>query len=69
MVNVLPNALQNIIEVAGFVRNLTDKTYRVDVINLSSLRGAILYAIGDPRTFGVTLSPRAESRLYCGVPF
>jgi outer membrane receptor protein involved in Fe transport len=46
------------IEVAGWVKNVTDVSYRLDVINLSGLRGAILYAMGDPRTYGITISYR-----------
>ncbi|MBW2425009.1 MAG: TonB-dependent receptor [Deltaproteobacteria bacterium] len=46
------------LEIAGWVRNLTDQTYRVDVFNLSRFRNSILYAIGDPRTYGITLSVR-----------
>ncbi len=43
------------IEISGWVENLTDQTYTVDVFNLSRFRGSILYAIGDPRTYGVTM--------------
>jgi iron complex outermembrane receptor protein len=46
------------VEIAGWVRNLTDQTYRVDAFNLARFRNSILYAIGDPRTYGVTLSVR-----------
>jgi len=45
-------------DVAFWVRNVANKTYSLDVINLAELRGSILYAIGDPRTFGVTVSYR-----------
>jgi iron complex outermembrane receptor protein len=44
------------IEVAGWVRNLTDEVYRLDVINLTRFRDSILYAMGDPRTYGISLS-------------
>ena len=47
-----PNEL---VEIAGFVRNLTDEVYRADVINLSRFRNAVVYAMGDPRTYGVSL--------------
>ncbi len=43
------------IEIAGWVRNLTNEIYRVDVINLSAFRGSVLYAIGDPRTYGLSV--------------
>lgn len=41
-------------EVAGWIENLTDQAYTVDVFNLARLRRAILHAVGDPRTYGVT---------------
>lgn len=41
-------------EVSGWIENLTDQAYTVDVFNLARLRSAILHAIGDPRTYGVT---------------
>lgn len=43
------------IEISGWVENLTDQTYTVDVFNLARFRRSILYAIGDPRTYGATL--------------
>ena len=43
------------LEIAGWVRNLADKKYRLDAINLARFRQSVIYAIGDPRTFGVTL--------------
>jgi iron complex outermembrane recepter protein len=46
------------IELAGWVRNLTDEIYRVDVIDLTRFQNSILYAIGDPRTYGVSLTVR-----------
>ena len=46
------------VNVAAWVRNLTDVAYRADAIDLSNLRSAILYAMGDPRTYGVTLEVR-----------
>ena len=42
------------LEIAGWVRNLADKKYRLDAINLARFRQSVIYAIGDPRTFGVT---------------
>ena len=44
------------VEVAGWVRNLTNEVYRLDVFNLARFQREIAYAMGDPRTFGVTLS-------------
>lgn len=41
-------------ELSGWVENLTDQAYTVDVFNLARLRRAILHAVGDPRTYGVT---------------
>jgi outer membrane receptor protein involved in Fe transport len=46
------------IEVAGWVRNLTDEVYHADVINLSNFQQAILYIMGDPRTYGFSLTVR-----------
>lgn len=45
-------------ELAGWVENLTDQAYTLDVINLARLRSAILHAVGDPRTYGVTATLR-----------
>ena len=47
-----------VIELAGWVRNLTGKAYSVDILNLSRFSGTILHAVGDPRTFGATLQVR-----------
>ncbi len=46
------------VEVAGWVRNITDEVYNVDVIDLSVFQWSILYAIGDPRTYGFTVTVR-----------
>lgn len=43
------------LEISGFVENLTDQSYTLDVFNLARFRRSILYAIGDPRTYGVTV--------------
>ncbi len=43
------------IEISGWVENLTDQTYTLDVFNLARFRGSILYAIGDPRTYGMSV--------------
>ncbi len=42
-------------EIQGWIENLTDQDYTVDVFNLGQIRGAMLHAVGDPRTYGVTL--------------
>ncbi len=45
-------------ELSGWIENLTDQAYTVDVFNLARLRRAILHAVGDPRTYGVTATVR-----------
>ena len=40
--------------VSAWIENVTDQRYTVDVFNLARLRNAILHAIGEPRTYGVT---------------
>jgi outer membrane receptor protein involved in Fe transport len=47
-----------VVELAGWVRNLTDKAYSGDILNLTRFQGTILHAMGDPRTFGATLQVR-----------
>jgi len=46
------------VEVAGWIRNVTDQAYSADILNLTRFNGSILHAIGDPRTFGVTVQVR-----------
>ncbi|MEE3328909.1 MAG: TonB-dependent receptor [Myxococcota bacterium] len=46
------------IEIAGWIQNLTDEVYRLDMINLARFRNLMLYAMGDPRTYGVTVQVR-----------
>ncbi|MFL2935360.1 MAG: TonB-dependent receptor [Myxococcota bacterium] len=46
------------LEIAGWVQNLTDEVYRLDMINLARFRQLMLYAMGDPRTYGVTVQVR-----------
>ena len=46
------------VEIAGWVRNVTNAVYRGDVLNLARFQSAILYVMGDPRTYGVTLNVR-----------
>ena len=41
-------------EISAWIENITDQRYTLDVFNLARLRSAILHAIGDPRTYGVT---------------
>ena len=45
-------------EFSGWVRNITNKAYRIQSFDLSSSRRAGLDVYGDPRTYGVTLSLR-----------
>lgn len=45
-------------ELSGWIENLTDQAYTIDVFNLSRLRGSILHAVGDPRTYGLTFKAR-----------
>jgi len=46
------------IEIAGFVRNLTDEQYAVDGFDLSSGFDSLNFVIGDPRLYGVNVSYR-----------
>ena len=46
------------IEVAGWVDNLADEQYLVDVFDLTRQFRTILQVYGDPRTFGATISYR-----------
>ncbi|MFK7897782.1 MAG: TonB-dependent receptor [Myxococcota bacterium] len=41
---------------SGWVENLTDQAYSLDVFNLARTRRSIVHAVGDPRTYGLTLS-------------
>ncbi len=43
------------VELSAWVENLTDQRYTLDVFNVARFRQSILYAIGDPRTYGLTL--------------
>lgn len=47
-----------LIEVSGWVRNVADVKYVGDAINLTNFADKIVYAMGDPRTYGVTVSLR-----------
>jgi iron complex outermembrane receptor protein len=44
------------IEVAGWVRNITDRVYLIDSFDLKSFFTEYLDVYGEPRTFGVTVS-------------
>jgi len=46
------------IEVAGWVRNLADKSYKAFAADLTTFQRTTLFFVGDPRTFGVTTSVR-----------
>ena len=51
LVFILPS--QNV-EIAGWVRNLTDEVYKTNVIDISdrSTFSSLLNFVGDPRTYG-----------------
>ncbi|MEZ4333670.1 MAG: TonB-dependent receptor [Myxococcota bacterium] len=42
------------VEVAGWVRNLTNEVYRVTALNLIGVLNQIDYAFAEPRTYGIT---------------
>jgi iron complex outermembrane receptor protein len=46
------------IEVAAWVRNVEDKTYKTFSADLTTFQKTTLHFVGDPRTFGVTTSIR-----------
>jgi outer membrane receptor protein involved in Fe transport len=46
------------IEVAGWVRNVSNETYKSFAADLTTFQRTTLYFVGDPRTFGVTTSVR-----------
>ncbi|MDG2334989.1 MAG: TonB-dependent receptor [Myxococcota bacterium] len=46
------------VELAGWIRNVTDVAYRGDVLNLARFRDSVLYVMGEPRTYGLTLNVR-----------
>jgi iron complex outermembrane receptor protein len=48
----------DMVEVAGWVRNLSDEVYHADAINLSAFQRSVLYIMGDPRTYGFSLMVR-----------
>ncbi len=46
------------IEVAGWVRNVEDKSYKAFAADLQEFQKTTLFFVGDPRTYGVTTSIR-----------
>jgi iron complex outermembrane receptor protein len=46
------------IEVAAWVRNLEDRSYKTFAADLTQFQKTTLFFVGDPRTFGVTTSVR-----------
>ncbi len=44
------------LEVAGWVRNFTEQTYRTDVFDLTNEFSSIQEIWGEPRTYGFTVS-------------
>lgn len=46
------------IEIAGWVRNVTNETYKAFSADLTTFRNTTIHFVGDPRTFGVTTSVR-----------
>jgi iron complex outermembrane receptor protein len=46
------------IEVAGWVRNVANDTYKTFAADLTTFQRTTLFFVGDPRTFGVTTSIR-----------
>ncbi|MBW1687510.1 MAG: TonB-dependent receptor [Deltaproteobacteria bacterium] len=44
------------IEIAGWVRNLTDKVYKTYAFDASTFSNVLINYLGEPRTFGVSLS-------------
>lgn len=44
------------VEIAGWVRNVEDKAYKAFAFDASSFNGTTIYAVGEPRTFGGSLT-------------
>ncbi|MGH7818353.1 MAG: TonB-dependent receptor domain-containing protein, partial [Candidatus Binatia bacterium] len=44
------------VEVAGFVRNLTDEVYKNFAFDAASFSGVVINFVGEPRTYGVELT-------------
>jgi outer membrane receptor protein involved in Fe transport len=44
------------IELAGWVRNITNKAYKTFAFDGSTFQSTTIYFVGDPRTYGVTLT-------------
>ncbi len=44
------------VEIAGFVRNIANKAYKTFAFDGSTFNNTTIYFVGDPRTFGGTLT-------------
>ncbi len=44
------------VEIAGWVRNLENKAYKTFAFDGSTFRNTTIYFVGDPRTYGVSVS-------------
>ena len=44
------------IELVGWVRNVTDEEYKLDAFDLSNRFRSLVFVIGEPRTYGATLT-------------
>jgi outer membrane receptor protein involved in Fe transport len=44
------------VEIAGWVRNLTDKAYKNFAFDGSNFNATTIYFVGEPRTFGGSLT-------------
>ena len=43
-------------EIAGWVRNLTNESYKTFAFDASTFNNTTIYFVGDPRTYGGTLT-------------
>jgi outer membrane receptor protein involved in Fe transport len=48
-------SLDGFISVAGWIRNLTDKTYKTFAFDASAFQKTTVYFVGDPRTYGTSI--------------
>jgi iron complex outermembrane receptor protein len=44
------------VEIAGWVRNLTDEVYKTFAFDASTFRGTSIYFVGEPRTYGLSFT-------------
>ena len=44
------------VEIAGWVRNVTDKVYKTFAFDVSAFNGTTVYFLGEPRMYGLTLT-------------